>query len=539
MRTRARVRGSSARAAATARARRCVARSVRRRASISFAAVVGVARARARAVPSFVHRVAFRVTRFMARVRRVTAVRCARGWTLAAVVVVVVAVSARVGVVAALDAVEPDADDAAFAAHAERARAARAETDGEVAYVYAAIEDEDGGVGRTRGVFARDAGERGRTIERVVGEGAIRAGGTTADAGREDGEWALAIELMLERSLGAASRHAPFVKSLYERTPALGTKISAKARERLREHYAERVADEYDDNLARGWKRASETFAKFPTIFSSEDFTREGFEEALAIVRATSFETERENGSRERVLVPLAHLIPHDTASVVPCVKMIDGVYEINVDEHRAGEEFSCSHGNFSDAETFARFGASALYSMEKNPMNSIAFRFPDEIHLREELEMCGSPRDIGFTRAGASPELMCALRLVSANDTEWRKLKGSREAIRRLRVKPIGEESELAVYEALFATLTDLLDSYPYSDVDDDYLLLDTRLLEDERRAVQIRLKEKRLALSSLDAIQHLGRKQFGGLLFDKRFADFLPSLTPKKNNLPQKDEL
>jgi len=421
-----------------------------------------------------------------------------------------------------------------FAAHV-------AMDDGASAYVYALIEDEDDGAGRgrARGVFARQDGVAGRAIARIATERGIRASETIADVSRDDGEWALAIELMVQRSLGGVSKHAPFVTSLFRHTPASGTKISVEARARLREHYAERVVEAYDDNLARGWHRASQTFEKFPTIFSGEVFTREGFEEALAIVRANSFETEREDGSRERVLVPLAHLIPHDTASAVPCVKMVGDAYEINVDAHRAGEEFSCSHGNYSDAEALARFGASALYSMEHNPMNSIAFRFPDEIHLREDLETCGSPRDIGFTRAGASPELMCALRLISANDTEWRELKGSKKAIRRLRVKPISEDSELAVYEALFATLTDLLNSYPYSDVDDDYLLLDTRLREDERRAVQIRLREKRLALSSLDALQHLGRKQFGGLLFDKHFANFLPSLTPTSKNRPRKDEL
>ena len=46
-----------------------------------------------------------------------------------------------------------------------------------------------------------------------------------------------------------------------------------------------------------------------------------------------------------------------------------------------------------------------------------------------------------------------------------------------------------------------------------------------DEERAVTIRLREKRLALSSLNAVQYAGRQQLGGLLFDKHFADVLPS--------------
>ena len=55
-----------------------------------------------------------------------------------------------------------------------------------------------------------------------------------------------------------------------------------------------------------------------------------------------------------RALVPMAHLIPHDTRSAVPCLKIVNDTFVVNVDEFSEGEELVCSHGNFSDAETFA-----------------------------------------------------------------------------------------------------------------------------------------------------------------------------------------
>ncbi|CEG00366.1 Rubisco LS methyltransferase, substrate-binding domain [Ostreococcus tauri] len=420
----------------------------------------------------------------------------------------------------------PDAKDEAFVAWLDAGAVVDDGSTGDGGrFVYAAIEDEDGtGGGRRRGVFARESGTGG-TIARVREERAVRARGTTATVSNESAEWALAIELAMEREKGVASRYRPFVDSLYERTPANSTVVSKKARERLAEHHAEKVMRRYDEDIVRGWNAAVRTFRTFPTIFRAQDFTRSKFEEALAIVRANSFEVTRADGVRERVLVPLAHLLVHDTSSSVPCVKMVDDTFVINVDEHRAGDELSCSHGEYSDAETFARFGTSAVYSEENNARDVITFTFPDEVHLKEEIGSCGPAEDIGFTRDGASAELMCALRLVSANATEWSEMRKPNFDLQSLKNRPLSEESEVAVYDALFATLTDLLNSYPYSDVDDEHLLRGDRLADDERRAVKIRLREKRSALRALNTVQYRGRKALGGVLFDKHFSHIMPT--------------
>jgi hypothetical protein len=302
---------------------------------------------------------------------------------------------------------------------------------------------------------------------------------------------------------------------------------SRAARARLEGHAAAETMREYERDAEDGWRAARRTFETFPSIFSVHEFTRAAFEEALAIVRANSFEARSEDGTRARALVPMAHLLLHDTGSEVPCVKIVDGVFVINVDEHEEGDELSCSHGDYSDAETFARFGVSAFYSAEKNARNKIKFAFPSEIYSMKSLDRCGSVENIAFTDAGATEEFMCALRLASANETEWAAISKSKASVRALRKKPLSEESEIAVYEALFATLTELLNSYPSSDNEDERLLQSRTLQSapDEERAVTIRLREKRLALSSLNAVQYAGRQQLGGLLFDKHFADVLPS--------------
>ena len=224
-----------------------------------------------------------------------------------------------------------------------------------------------------------------------------------------------------------------------------------------------------------------------------------------------------------RALVPMAHLIPHDTRSAVPCVKIVNDTFVVNVDEFSEGEELVCSHGNFSDAETFARFGGAALYSAEKNPMNKIVYQFAEDEHGGKRFSECGSPGETGFIESGATKALMCKLRVAAANSTEWSAVRNS---VHALRTRPVSEESEIAVYEALFTTLIDLLDSYPSSDTEDENLLArQESLSRDERLAVGIRLREKRLALSSLNHLQHTGRKQFGGKLFDAHFASALPT--------------
>ena len=82
----------------------------------------------------------------------------------------------------------------------------------------------------------------------------------------------------------------------------------------------------------------------------------------------------------------MAHLLLHDTGSEVPCVKIVDGVFVISVDEHEEGDELSCSHGDYSDAETFARFGVSAFYSAEKNARNKIKVCVSERNLFREKL---------------------------------------------------------------------------------------------------------------------------------------------------------
>ena len=380
------------------------------------------------------------------------------------------------------------------------------------------------GARRTRGAFGARGG-KGEVETRIARDAALERGATTAGAGKD--EWALAIELMRERAKGGVSAYAPFVESLYEHTPARAVETSRAARARLEGHAAAETMREYERDAEDGWRAARRTFETFPSIFSVHEFTRAAFEEALAIVRANSFEARSEDGTRARALVPMAHLLLHDTGSEVPCVKIVDGVFVINVDEHEEGDELSCSHGDYSDAETFARFGVSAFYSAEKNARNKIKFAFPSEIYSMKSLDRCGSVENIAFTDAGATEEFMCALRLASANETEWAAISKSKASVRALRKKPLSEESEIAVYEALFATLTELLNSYPSSDNEDERLLQSRTLQSapDEERAVTIRLREKRLALSSLNAVQYAGRQQLGGLLFDKHFADVLPS--------------
>jgi hypothetical protein len=264
----------------------------------------------------------------------------------------------------------------------------------------------------------------------------------------------------------------------------------------------------------------------FPTIFSVSEFTSGRFEEALAIVRANSFEVVRKDGVRIRALVPIAHLLPHDTKSRIPCVEIVEDEFFVRVDPHKEGDELTCSHGNYSDAETFARFGVSAFYSADKNPMNKIVFKLPDESDaLGGHLYHCGPSETIGFTARGATKGLMCALRLMSANETELQSATQSEATIRALRTKPISEESEIAVYDALFATITDLLNSYPSSDTADENILKGMRLASDERRAVMIRLREKRTALNSFNEIQHAGRQSLGAALYDKHFGDLVSS--------------
>jgi len=442
------------------------------------------------------------------------------------------------------DVETPDAIDEAFMAWYDARAAVGDETARTPPPVYANTaargrDDATRGIDarRQRGLFgstaAREKGEESKSRKRGgVGDDdvlpkfrirdALTASSPTRALGKENDEWALALELAKERAKGKASRYSPFVESLYEHTPAASTRVPKKASVLLRGHAAAATLKRYQDDAIEGWKKSEKIFKKFPTIFSSDDITREAFEEALAIVRATALAATSDEGV-VRALVPMAHLVPHDTRSAVPCVKIVNDTFVVNVDEFNEGEELVCSHGNFSDAETFARFGAAALYSAEKNSNDKIVYRFAEEEHGEKDFSQCGSPGETGFRERGATKALLCKLRLAAANATEWRAVKNS---VHALRTKPLSEESEIAVYEALFTTLIDLLNSYPSSDTEDEDLLARRESLSrDERLAVAIRLREKRLALSSLNHLQHTGRKQFGGKLFDAHFASALPT--------------
>lgn len=399
--------------------------------------------------------------------------------------------------------------------------------------VYAEIvgsESEVSSTSRRRGFFGKMRGGGAEDARATV----AREKALTVDWGNEAEEWALAMQLIKERSKGDASRFHPFIESLYAHTPAAASRLSERARQRLKGHSALAVFKKYDATLEKGWKSAMRTVEAFPTIFSVSDFTRESFEDALSIVRANSFLLVRADGVPFRALVPMAHLIPHDTRSSVPCVELVEDEYLIRVDRHDEGEELTCSHGNYSDAETFARFGTSALYSSNKNPWNKISFELPEGMDgVSAHLVHCGSLGNIGFTANGATEELMCALRLISANATELKRVTDSEARIRSLRKKPISEESEIAVYDALFATLTELLDSYPSSDSIDENILKSKTLLEDERRAVNIRLREKRDALNSFNEVQFSGRQTLGAALYDKHFGDLISAPTKTKDEL------
>ena len=477
-------------------------------------------------------------------------------WTLkmmtVAVMMVMLLATTTTTTVAADDGVDreggdvetPDAIDEAFMAWYDARAVVGDETGRTPPPVYANTaargrDDATRGIDarRQRGLFgsaaAREKGEESKSRKRGgVGDDdvlpkfpirdALTASSPTRALGEENDEWALALELAKERAKGKASRYSPFVESLYEHTPAASTRVPKKASVLLRGHAAAATLKRYEDDAIEGWKKSEKIFKKFPTIFSSDDITREAFEEALAIVRATALAATSDEGV-VRALVPMAHLVPHDTRSAVPCVKIVNDTFVVNVDEFNEGEELVCSHGNFSDAETFARFGAAALYSAEKNSNDKIVYQFAEDEHGVKDFSQCGSPGETGFSERGATKALLCKLRLAAANATEWRAVKNS---VHALRTKPLSEESEIAVYEALFTTLIDLLNSYPSSDTEDEDLLARRESLSrDERLAVGIRLREKRLALSSLNHLQHTGRKQFGGKLFDAHFASALPT--------------
>ena len=135
----------------------------------------------------------------------------ARG-SLAAVLSFVALVSAS--------AVAGDGDPAsAFPTATDRGFAAwLARVGGELSEEVVLAHVEGGG----RGVFAKDAAlENGDEVFSVPADAALvvpsrRAGKAINDLARADPEWALAVLLIRERHLGAASPHAPFLASLFD-----------------------------------------------------------------------------------------------------------------------------------------------------------------------------------------------------------------------------------------------------------------------------------------------------------------------------------
>jgi len=397
--------------------------------------------------------------------------------------------------------------------------------------------DYDGGVkrrGRQRGVFSTSSGDRGVLATLRVSGGLTATRGDWEENGPQralaevNDEWALAVMLMRERAKGKASKFAPFVHSLYAHTPASAVVVSAGAREALEAYSAGETIQDADADVKRGWASAKKTFKQFPTIFSNRDFfSRKAFEEALAIVRANAFAVDSPNGDGApgktyRALVPMAHLIPHNTQSTVPCVRIENDEFVIEVDPHEAQAEMTCSHGNYSDAEAFARFSSTAYYSEAPNPANIIKLALPKGDFVVKHKDFCGSESRFGITAEGATPELMCVLRLGSANATELRRVTKSPKAVRSLRTKGVSERSELAVYDVIFATLTSLLNDYPTSDAEDKTLLETQQhtMKDDVPQAILIRHNEKKLAVDALNKAQYYGRKHLGHVLFDEHFS-------------------
>jgi len=434
----------------------------------------------------------------------------------------------------------PSDVDVALARWFERAN----ERDGALASgtVVATLDDDDDiDEGRTRrgkrrrGLFGKT---RGGGPNDVVATVSVRGGlkttrgdddanGAQRELANENEEWALSVVLMRERAKGKASRYAPFVESLYEHTPASAVAVSEDAREALEAYSAGETIKAADADVERGWISARKTFEKFPTIFSSNFFTFEAFKEALSIVQANAFVAEHvqeANGETKtyRALVPIAHLIPHSTRSTVPCVRIENDEFVIKVDPYEEMSEMTCSHGNYSDAETFARFSSSAHYSEAANPANMIKLAFPKADAMIEHIKHCGLASNIGINAAGATPELMCALRLGSANATELRKITKSPQTVQSLRTTSVSERSEIAVYDVLFATITSLLNAYPTSDAEDRLLLTSPqlKLKDDVPQAILVRYNEKRLAVDALNKIQYQGRKHLGHVLFDEHFS-------------------
>ena len=292
----------------------------------------------------------------------------ARG-SLAAVLSFVALVSAS--------AVAGDGDPAsAFPTATDRGFAAwLARVGGELSEEVVLAHVEGGG----RGVFAKDAAlENGDEVFSVPADAALvvpsrRAGKAINDLARADPEWALAVLLIRERHLGAASPHAPFLASLFDhpgppgsvprraiaparpssppgpgpddaaadRNPAAAAGFARledpspfppSAVAALEGAHAGRVLAALDAEFERAYDAVDRALIRrLPTAFPRDRYDRRSFRAALAVVRAVAARfpapptsdasgTEPPERSLAAALVPVAHLLAHDPRGAEPCV---------------------------------------------------------------------------------------------------------------------------------------------------------------------------------------------------------------------------
>jgi len=293
----------------------------------------------------------------------------ARG-SLAAVLSFVALVSAS--------AVAGDGDPAsAFPTATDRGFAAwLARVGGELSEEVVLAHVEGGG----RGVFAKDAAlENGDEVFSVPADAALvvpsrRAGKAINDLARADPEWALAVLLIRERHLGAASPHAPFPASRFDhpgppgsvprraiaparpssppgpgpddaaaadRNPAAAAGFARledpspfppSAVAALEGAHAGRVLAALDAEFERAYDAVDRALIRrLPTAFPRDRYDRRSFRAALAVVRAVAARfpapptsdasgTEPPERSLAAALVPVAHLLAHDPRGAEPCV---------------------------------------------------------------------------------------------------------------------------------------------------------------------------------------------------------------------------
>ena len=395
---------------------------------------------------------------------------------------------------------------------------------------------------------------------------------------------------------GRSSPYAPFLRVL-ERYPPPGAtlpRLSLAATRALEGTYAAHYAEAFEVAAAEGWTAVHRALvSRFPTAFPPERYTEKTFRAALAVVHAV--------GSRlpgGAALVPVAHLLPHDPRGAAPCAA---AVYDVDANRdaivvrtaaRSRGEELGCNRGaavaipaagggegggdagareagerrsahglragpvsvgHMSDAEAMARFGT---VGPGHNPANRLRLSLPpaaEEVGTsptaaaaRDDLmAACGDEEARAMTSDGPTPELMCAVRAATADDSEVVVLRDrltdkekNAGAVHMLGgPKAVSEASEARALAALHETVAALLDAYPTSDAEDEAALLvgaeraeddgsqedggsppatPAPLEGDAREAVRCRLREKLLLVNALNGLQRAAAVRLKERAFD-----------------------